>query len=250
MIQNHHCIFKDVMPLTLLYGVSTIRDRDSNSGFEIENDFVVRRTSIANALLISNLQSRISNQFTQRCPRVFGPHQVLAHEKAAETRIGEFPYIIGGPDAAFGHRDNLPGDLFPIIETSEILKSTQIRLLTPISLRRIKPAEFRLNCALTTHPFQDVFFATQALERAGIQKHGDEKHGIGPGMPRLEYLIRINDKVLAQQRNPGAPSQSGKILESAVEMGYFGNNRERRGAGFLVRAAYGNRIKVFAEDAG
>ena len=81
--------------------------------------------------------------------------------------------------------------------------------------------------------------AEQRIELRTREHAQDDQDATGTCEPRLEYLVRIHQEVLAHRRHAGRGERAGgavQVLERAVETLGLGEDRDRRGAGAGIGA--------------
>ncbi len=90
----------------------------------------------------------------------------------------------------------------------------------------------------------------QLRQLAGVERRDDQQDRVGPRRERLVDLVRLDDEVLAQDRQPRDAARAPQVVERAAEAGRLGEDRERGGAAALVGADHVLELEVLADHAG
>jgi hypothetical protein len=70
-------------------------------------------------------------------------------------------------------------------------------------------------------------FAEERLQAFAIERRDDQEHSIGIERARLDYLVLVDDEVLAQDRQRGRRPRLAKVLGPAAEARLLAEDRER-----------------------
>ena len=89
----------------------------------------------------------------------------------------------------------------------------------------------------------------QPLQQIVVETFGDQQHGVGPGRPGLDHLVRVDDKILAQHGQIDRRADLAKILQAALEVRLVGQHADARRAVPLVDAGDLDRIEIGADHA-
>ncbi len=88
----------------------------------------------------------------------------------------------------------------------------------------------------------------QFLQFAGGQTFCNQQHGIGSGCPRLEDLVRVQHKILAQQGQADRGANQWQKIQVPLKKMFLGQHADAGGAGGLVDFCNGDGIKVLPDD--
>ena len=87
------------------------------------------------------------------------------------------------------------------------------------------------------------------LDPGGAEHRDDEEHSVRARGARLGHLQRVDDEVLAENRQRDRVAGGDEVVERPAEGGAVGEHRERRGAGGGVSAGDRGAVQVGAERA-
>ena len=133
-----------------------------------------------------------------------------------------------------------------------VTKVRRLRLLTPMIVAPIASATSSSRSSWTSvrtsRPSASggVVQLAQPIRR---ERRHDQQHRVRAGRARLVELVRVDDEVLAQDRNRHRGAHRTQILERAAEEALVGEHRDRGGAGGRVAARDRDRIVRLAQHA-
>jgi len=78
-----------------------------------------------------------------------------------------------------------------------------------------------------------------------VEDPHDEQHGIGAGRPGRAKLHRVDDEVLAQQRQLDRRPDGAQVLEAPAEKLGLGQHRDGRGATHRIATRQVDRVIRF-----
>ena len=132
---------------------------------------------------------------------------------------------------------------------SKVLRS---RLLMPMSWRveHERAIELGLIMDLDQHVHAEIAGGSrQILRRRIVDRGHDDEDAVGAPGPRLQHLIGVEHKVLAQSRQPGGRAGLSQKFGPALEGGGIGQHRKAGGAARFISLRQGGRIEIGADQA-
>ena len=125
------------------------------------------------------------------------------------------------------------------------------RLLTPITCAPAATAlsSSRASWTSTSAGQPEVERLPVQLRQLALgQRRDDQQDRVGARGEGLQYLVGVDDEVLAQDRQAGRRARGPQVGQRAAEAGRLGEDRQRGGARALVGADHIRQLDAFADQ--
>ena len=200
-------------------------------------------------------------EFVEFFGDVIGAHEGFADEQGVEIGGDELLDIGAGFDATFGDEDFFVVDEFAELEgVVEIdVHGFEVAVIDAEQAAGELGVVGEVLDALEGLGFVDfeqdgeverVSGFEQLGELIGGEGFGDEEDGVGAGSTGLDNLVRIDDEILAEDRQGDGVFDQFEILEFSLEEMFVGKDADGVGAGVLVDLGERVGLEIGSDYAG
>ena len=156
-------------------------------------------------------------------------------------------------DAAFGDHQVVAGDLLGELQggVQAGVEGVQVAVVDAdqLDVELQRPGQFVGGVHFHQHVTADPLGGVVELVELGVgQRRHDQQHRVGAHGAGFEHLPRVDDEVLAQQRQGDRVAGGAQVVLVALEEVLVGEHGQGAGAGPFVTAGDVHRVEVLADQ--